>query len=71
LITFGKKQMDEVIFQSLIYVSTAYSNCTLNETRERLYPTDHSPLDIIEFVENNTTDVLESATKKYFFKHSG
>ncbi|XP_059484431.1 putative fatty acyl-CoA reductase CG5065 [Neocloeon triangulifer] len=55
--------------ESLIYVSTAYSNCTIQETRERLYPIDCSPEEVINMVETFPDEALEKITKRLLGQH--
>ena len=48
----------------LVFVSTAFSNCQLNEIDEQLYPLPHEPEDIINLYKTLDAESLESLVPK-------
>ena len=50
----------------MVYVSTAYCNCTLQDTvRERVYPSAHDPDTIIRIVHDTDPEALKDMTPRY------
>jgi hypothetical protein len=54
-----------LLIQGLIYVSTAYSNCTVKEISERLYPVTHDPDEVIDLVQTLSDRELLEITPKW------
>jgi fatty acyl-CoA reductase len=56
------KQMKKL--DCLVFVSTAFSNCQLDEIEEKLYPLPHDPDDIINLYNTLDAESLESLVPK-------
>ncbi|XP_050689457.1 putative fatty acyl-CoA reductase CG5065 isoform X1 [Eriocheir sinensis] len=61
VVSLAKKMKN---LQSLVYVSTAYSNCHLPEVYEELYPAPIDPSRLIQLTEWLDDDLLETLTPK-------
>ncbi|XP_063849464.1 putative fatty acyl-CoA reductase CG5065 [Scylla paramamosain] len=61
VVSLAKKMRD---LQSLVYVSTAYSNCHLPEVYEELYPAPIDPSKLIQLTEWLEDDILETLTPR-------
>ncbi|KAJ1520571.1 hypothetical protein ONE63_003683 [Megalurothrips usitatus] len=56
--------------RAMVYVSTAYCNCTLQDTvRERVYPSGHDPDNIIRIVSETEPELLKSMTPSLLGGH--